>query len=38
MLTMSFTYKPKKKKLELPKKKKLIHSIPGRGYKIDTEK
>lgn len=27
-----------RKKLELPKKKKLIHSIPGRGYKLDTEK
>ena len=27
-----------RKKLELPKKRKLIHSVPGRGYKIDTEK
>jgi DNA-binding response OmpR family regulator len=27
-----------RKKLELPRRKKLIHSVPGRGYKIDTEK
>lgn len=27
-----------RKKLELPKKKKLIHSVPGRGYKLDIEK
>ena len=27
-----------RKKLELPRKKKLIHSVPGRGYKIDIEK
>ncbi len=27
-----------RKKLNLPRKKKLIHSIPGRGYKLDLEK
>lgn len=27
-----------RKKLEQSNKKRLIHSIPGRGYKIDTEK
>lgn len=27
-----------RKKLEQPRKKKLIHSVPGRGYKLDTEK
>jgi two-component system OmpR family response regulator len=27
-----------RKKLETPKKRKLIHSVPGRGYKIDLEK
>lgn len=27
-----------RKKLNLPERKKLIHSVPGRGYKIDTEK
>ncbi len=27
-----------RKKLELPKKKKLIYSVPGRGYKIDVER
>jgi DNA-binding response OmpR family regulator len=27
-----------RKKLDLPRKKKLIHSVPGRGYKLDLEK
>lgn len=27
-----------RKKLELPRKRKLIHSVPGRGYKLDLEK
>lgn len=27
-----------RKKLDLPRKKKLIHSIPGRGYKLDLQK
>ena len=27
-----------RKKLNMPDGKKLIHSIPGRGYKLDTEK
>lgn len=27
-----------RKKLDLPRKKTLIHSVPGRGYKIDIEK
>lgn len=27
-----------RKKLEIPTKRKLIHSVPGRGYKLDIEK
>jgi two-component system OmpR family response regulator len=27
-----------RKKIDLPRKKKLIHCVPGRGYKIDIEK
>lgn len=27
-----------RKKLDLPKKRKLIHSVPGRGYKLDLQR